>query len=95
MLAGLFLSLLLPPDPLLFKVILNQAKGTDDKMQLGVGRSGRMPRLGAGPTSHPLHLQLPGSVSPCIPSSEPTKVTPLHRPRGSQTGVDSSDSETA
>lgn len=48
-LAGLFLSLPLPPDPLLFRVVLNQAKGADDKTQLGVGSFGGTPRLSVAP----------------------------------------------
>lgn len=48
----------LPTAALLLKVVLNQAKGTDDKMQLSIGSSGRMLRLSASPASRPLHLQL-------------------------------------
>lgn len=51
---GCFSLTLLPPAPLLFTVVLNQAKGAEDKMQLRVGSSGKMPRLRAGPTSRPL-----------------------------------------
>lgn len=97
-LAGMFLPRSPSPIPLLFKVVLNQAKGADDKMQLGVGSSGRTPRLGAGPSSPPLHLRLPGSASPCRLflriGPEPTKSTPLHLPGASWAQADHSDSET-
>lgn len=53
---------------LFFKVVVNQAKGTDDEMRLGVGGSGRTPGLSVGPTSHPLCLQPPGVASPCSPA---------------------------
>lgn len=92
-LAGLFLLLPLPPDPLLFKIVLNQAQGAGDNMQLGIGSSGRAPRLSAGPVSNLLHPQPPGQH--CLRARpQATKVTPFQPPGGSQAGVDHSDSET-
>lgn len=92
----------LTPCLLLFKVVVNQAKGADDKMRLGVSGSGRKPGLGAGPSSQPLHLhlqqpQLPGSAPPhrpCLNSPAPPTRTPLHLPGGWWTPGDHADSET-
>lgn len=91
----------LPPSPLLFKVLLNQATGAEDKMQLGVGSSGGMPGLEAGPAPCPLHLRprqpgRPGSVSACRPCrGQPGTgpLTPLCLPGGFWTQADRSDSE--
>lgn len=63
----------LPPAPLLFKVILNQAKGAENKMQVHVGSSGRLPRLRAGPTA---------SSSPEAPAT--ARISISHRPCSSQ-----------
>lgn len=92
-LAGLFLPLPLPLDPLLFRVGLNQAQGAGDNMQRGTGSSDRMPRLSAGPISTPLRLQPPGQHG-LRASPEMTEGTPFRPPMSSWAGADRSDAET-
>lgn len=53
-LAGLFLPHPASPCSIIIYSVLNQAKGADNKMQLRICSSGKMPRLRAGPTSRPL-----------------------------------------